>query len=465
VGSFGAGPSRREFLGSAAFALASRRPPNIIVILADDMGYGDPSCYGGELPTPNIDRLARDGVRFTQGYVASPICSPSRVGITTGQFPSRQLIFSYIDSRAKQQEYGMRDWLDPKTATLPRTLHASGYATGHFGKWHMGGGRDVSDAPLPQAYGFDESLTSFEGLGDRILPPGNLGDQSAKLGHGQVKRVAKHEMTEIFVDRALDFAKRNRERPFYMNVWPDDVHDPFQPKPELMEKYAKFSSNKYLQQFYAVLDEFDRQMGRLVEGIDGLGLGRETIVVFLGDNGPTAWPRYYKENLDPPGSTAGLRGRKWSLYDGGIREPWIVRWTGHARAGTVDKETVISTTDLFPSLCRLAGVAAPAGLDGEDLSQAMLGKPQHREKDLYWEYGRDSRYLQPGLEWDRSPNLAMRSGKWKLLVKDDGTGAELYDLEKSAVEKENVAAAHPDVARDLTRKLLAWRKSLPVLGK
>ena len=340
--------TRRQFFQTT---LAVNRPPNIVLILADDLGYGDLGCYGGEIPTPNIDRLAATGIRFTQAYVAAPICSPSRVGITTGQFPARHLIFSYLNNRQSQRTLGMSDYLAPQVPTIARALKNRGYATGHFGKWHMGGGRDVDDAPLPQAYGFDESYTSFEGLGDRVLPPGNLSGQSEKLGQGKITRAPKSELTKLFVDRAIGFAERNRDKPFYLQLWPDDVHDPFAPTPDQLAKFAKFSGNKYRQQFFAVLDEMDRQIGRLIDAVQG----ENTIFVFLGDNGPTAWPRYYNEKLDPPGGTGGLRGRKWSLYEGGIRTPFIVNWKGHTPAGRVNKHTVIAAVDLFPTFCKLAG--------------------------------------------------------------------------------------------------------------
>ncbi len=460
--------NRREFLAAsgATLAAAPARNPNIILILADDLGYGDLSCYGSEIPTPNLDRLASEGVRFTQAYVASPICSPSRVAITTGQYPARHLIFSFLDSRARNRALGMRDYLDPDAPSMARVFQRAGYATGHFGKWHMGGGRDVGDAPLPTDYGFDESLTSFEGLGDRVLPPGNLSEMSAKLGRGNISRRPQSELTAIYVDRAIDFIKRNANRPFFLNLWPNDVHDPFDPKPELMEKYQRLSSNKYLQQFAATLDEMDRQIGRLINAVDTLGLAGRTIVVFMGDNGPTAWPRYYKEGFEPPGSTGGLRGRKWSLYEGGVREPLIIRWRGRVPAGVVDRDTAVCSTDLFPSFCRLAGIEAPkVAFDGEDLSAAFLGRRQRRQGDLLWEYGRDATYLRPGREDDRSPNLAIRSGRWKALVNDDGTGLELYDLEASAKERENLAATHPGLARKLSQRVIAWRKSLPVMEK
>jgi len=445
--------ARRHFLLSA---VAADRPPNIVLILADDLGYGDLGCYGGEIPTPNIDRLAATGIRFTQAYVAAPICSPSRVGITTGQFPARHLIFSYLNNRQSQRALGMRDFLDPQVPTIARALKNRGYATGHFGKWHMGGGRDVGDAPLPQAYGFDESSTSFEGLGDRVLPPGNLSDQSEKLGQGKITRAPKSELTKHFVDRAIGFVERNRDKPFYLQLWPDDVHDPFAPTPAQLAKFAKFSGNKYRQQFFAVLDEMDRQIGRLIDAVQG----ENTILVFLGDNGPTAWPRYYNEKLDPPGSTGGLRGRKWSLYEGGIRTPFIVNWKGRTPAGRVNNDTVIAAVDLLPTFCKLAGAASPANTDGEDMSNAIRGKRQQRKRDLYWEYGRAEKgYPYPGLAADKSPNCAIRSGPWKLLQNADGAGVELYDLRRAP--HENHVTSDPRRAAALSRKLLAWRKSLP----
>lgn len=463
--------NRREFLqtclsGAAPYAVAAApaRRPNIILILADDLAYGDLSCYGSEVKTPNLDRLASQGIRFTQGYVASPVCSPSRVGITTGQYPARHLINSYLDTRKRNREQGMRDYLDPKAPSIARAFQQAGYATAHIGKWHMGGGRDVGDAPHPAAYGFDESLTSFEGLGDRVLWTDRLSQMSEKLGQGKIIHASKSETTEIYVNRCIDFVRRNRARPFYLQLWPNDIHDAYEPKPELLAKYSRYSANKYLQQFYAVLDEMDRQIGRLIDVVDQEGLGRDTLVVFLGDNGPTAWPRYYKEGLESPGSTGGLRGRKWSLYEGGIREVMIVRQTGRVPAGRVDQKSVICSVDFFPTFCSMAGVAAPpVQFDGEDVSSAFLGRPRPNRKDLYWEYGRDETYQYPGKKWDRSPNCAIRSGNWKALVNADGSGLELYDLSHSEMERENCADKEPKRARELSERLLAWRRSLPVL--
>jgi len=441
--------------------------PNIVFIFIDDMGYGDLSVTGNQdVATVHMDRLAAEGIRLTQFYVSSPICSPSRVGVTTGQFPARHLINSYLNNRERNRERGMRSFLDPEAPAVARAFREAGYATAHFGKWHMGGGRDVDDAPLPQAYGFDESLVSFEGLGDRILPPGGLSEQSGKLGRGEIRWVEKHEMTGIYVDRCIDFIGRNREKPFYLHLWLNDVHDRHDPSEEMLRKYERFSENPYLQRFYAVLDAMDQEIGRLLASIDEMGLAENTLIVLTSDNGPTAWPHYTKEGYDAPGSTAGFRGRKWSLYEGGIRMPLIARWTGRIEAGGMDESTVMTSVDLFPTFCELAGVAPPqVEFDGEDMSAALLGAPQQRSKPVFWEYGRDETYLKPALPDDRSPNLAVRDGRWKLLINDDGSGLELYDFEASTDERVNVAEEHPEVAERLSKQLLDWRRSLPVLGE
>jgi arylsulfatase A-like enzyme len=434
--------NRRNFLSLAAGA-ASRAPgrtrPNIVFIYTDDLGYGDLGCTGGKLaPTPNIDRLAAEGVRFTKFYVASPICSPSRVGVTTGMFPSRWRINDFLHQRAANRDHEAADWLDPRAPVLARSLRQAGYATGHFGKWHMGGGRDVQDAPEPSAYGFDESLTQFEGMGPRIDP-----------------KMPRNQITATFIDRALGFIRQNREKPFYVNLWPMDVHSPHVPDPARNEKYPALPPPVQRQRFSGVLEEYDRQIGRFLNEISALGLDSRTMFVFTGDNGPQ--PDFDHER------TGGLRGMKWSLYEGGIREPLIVRWKGVVPAGRVDDRTVVSGVDFFPSLSALAGVPLPSGVafDGEDLSSAMLGRQRKRTKSLFWEYGRKPDYLYPPKEYDRSPNVAVRDGKWKLLVNADGSRTELYDIDADPNETANLAERHAGTARTVRDRALAWRHSLP----
>lgn len=458
-------PACVALLASCATCSADERRPNIVFIFIDDMGYGDLSCTGNQdVQTTNLDKLAAEGIRLTQFYVNSPICSPSRVACTTGQYPARHLINSYLNSREKNQRRGMANFLDPAVPCIARSFQQAGYATAHFGKWHMGGGRDVDDAPLPQAYGFDESLVSFEGLGDRILPPGGLSKQSERLARGEIRHVEKHEMTGIYVDRSIDFIQRNRDRSFYLHLWLNDVHDGHNPSPEQLKPFERASDNPFVQKFYAVLANMDRQLGRVINEIDRLGLAEETLIVVTSDNGPTAWPRYEDSGYDAPGSTAGMRGRKWSLYEGGIRMPLIARWKGQIPAGVVDTTSVMAAVDLFPSFCGLADVAPPdIEFDGVAMQAALLGKPQRRTKPIMWEYGRDPSYLRPARPLDRSPNLAIRDGDWKLLINDDGSRLELYDLSESDQEYANVAGRHPQVAKKLSSELIAWRKSLPTL--
>lgn len=439
--------------------------PNIVFIFIDDMGYGDLSCTGNkQVQTSNIDQLAAEGIRFTNFYVNSPICSPSRVAITTGQYPAKHGIHSYLASRKRNSDRGMKDFLNPKAPAIARAFKSVGYATAHFGKWHMGGGRDVDDAPHPQAYGFDESLVSFEGLGDRILPPGGLSDQSEKLKQGNIERVPKHRQTEIYVDRSIDFIKRNRQQPFYLHLWLNDVHDGHNPSEEQLKKYAGSSGNPYEEKFFAVLDAMDKNIGRLIKSIDDHGLAENTMIVLTSDNGPTAWSRYDRDGFDAPGSTGGDRGRKWSLYEGGIRMPLIVRWKGKIPAGRVDDQSVIAAFDFFPTFCKLAGIdAGDVKFDGKDMSPAFLGKPvKERGKPIFWDFGRNkTQYLQPHRKWDQSPNLAVRDDRWKLMMNADGSRVELYDMSAPQDEQRNVAGHHPEVTNKYISMVNDWVKMLP----
>lgn len=460
--------SNLAFAGLTALALAGApsrlsaqeaRRPNIILILTDDMGPGDIACYGDGIgvPTPNIDRLAREGARFTQYYAPAPICSPSRAGFLTGQQPGRLHLNSYLQPRAGNMQVDQNDFLDPKAPTLPRVLKAAGYATAHIGKWHLGGGRDVDNAPSLAEYGYDEWVSTWESPD----PHPDLGIKypiwDRREEPGQVPR---HRRTEYMVDRTLDFLKRHKDTPCFVNLWPDDTHTPHRPGPEMREKHgASVDERKTpLKNFRGVLEEYDRQIGRLLDGLRELGLEKETIVVFTADNGPE--PHFEHRR------TGGLRGMKLSLYEGGIREPFLIRWPGRIPAGHVDTTSIVSGLDLPLSLCALAGVTPPdefvSAQDGEEMSQALLGRPAARTKPLFWEYGRKQEgYGRPRNPYDRSPNVAVREGEWKLLVNDDGTSVELYNVVADAAETSNVASRHADIAEGLKKRALAWRKQLP----
>lgn len=443
--------ARMLFAGSTLCLADPVTRPNILFILVDDLGWGDVGCQGGVgVATPNIDSLARDGLRFTQYYAASPICSPSRVGLITGQYPQRWRIHSYLNTRKGNAGVHSADWLDPKAPSLARILREAGYATAHFGKWHLGGGRDVDDAPLPSAYGFDESLvngTPLEGMGP-ATPAGT----------------PRWKTTGLFIDRTLDFARRRKGlgKPFFINLWLSETHDAHVPRPEdaalavTGEKHdtAKNKQVNTFAKFQRTLIGLDRDLGRLLDGLREQGLERDTLVIFTGDNGPQ--PLYDRARV------GGLRGQKWSLYEGGVRQPLLVRWPARVPAGQVNETTVLHAIDMLPTLSALAGAQFEGATDGEDLSTVLIGGTKPRARPMFWQYGAPGGpYLKPAALNDQSPPLAIRDGRWKLLIDQDGSGAELYDLVLDPRESKNLVAANRDVAKRLTDKVLAWRDTLP----
>ncbi len=444
----------------------SPRQPNILFIFIDDMGFADPSCFGNpKLKTPHIDQLADEGIKLTSFYVNSPICSPSRVAVMTGQYPARWKIHSYLNSKKINQNRRMANWLDSAAPTTARLLKQVGYRTAHFGKWHIGGGRDVGEAPLPQAYGFDESLVCFEGLGDRILFPNDgLSDQSAKLQHGNITRIEKRFSTQTYVDRAIQFIKADPTRPFYLELFPNDVHDPHLPTDLDADKFSDISDNPFERKLFAVLQELDRQIGRVIETIDTLGLAENTLVIFTSDNGPTDWPSYYKAGQYPPGSTGPYYGRKWSLYEGGIRMPFIARWKGKIPAGWVNHQTVMCGIDLSPTFCALAGANTDGAVhhDGINQFEALTGKEPLRTKPVFWQYGKPYAQLMPGNPDFISPAYAVRDGDWKLLVDQDGSNTLLFNLASDPGETLNLLKAQPDKAGQLYALIQNWAQEVKI---
>ncbi len=416
--------------------------PNIIFVLADDLGGGDLGCYGGAIsPTPQIDRLAKEGTRFTRYYSAAPICSPSRCGLITGQAPARWKITSFMQTRAGNRECEQADFLDPAAPSLPRVLKAAGYATAHIGKWHLGGGRDVVNPPKFAAYGYDLGLGTYESP----EPAAPLGLKTEPWGPDdkrEPQQVARHERTRWMVDEALAFLQKHDGQPCFINLWFDDTHTPWVPESAVP---GRVRAN-----LAAVIAEMDRQIGRLLDAVPA-----NTLLIFASDNGPLP-------NLKGA-RTVGLRGSKLSLYEGGIRLPFIARWPDHIPAASVDDTTVLNAVDMLPTLAAFGRAKLPDDYqsDGEDLSAALLGKPAVRGHPLFWEYGRNDTSFKYPAAPDRSPNVAMREGPWKLLINADGTGAELYGILADPYETRNVAPENPAVTQRMTAAALAWRKALP----
>lgn len=456
-----------RFLLAAFLALASAFPtfaaakPNIILVLIDDMGWGDFSCFGNkDAQTPNIDRLASEGISFSQFYVNSPICSPSRCALVTGQYPQRWKVTSFLNNRGDNERRGVTNWLDPKAPTLARILQRSGYATGHFGKWHLGGQRDVDDAPPITAYGFDESLTNFEGMGPKLLPltlkpgdkePGKIWADAERLGQ-PAKWMLRSEITTGYIDAALAFIeKASREKkPFYVNLWPDDVHSPWWPP------VAKWGKTKH-EMYHAVLEAMDAQFGKLFDHIRGTPELRDnTLILVCSDNGP-----------EPGAGSAGpFRGTKTTLYEGGTRSPLIAWGPGlieKSKAGSRNEDSVFAAMDLVPSLLAVADVAAPSGVafDGENVAPVLLGRSTaSRAAPIFWRRPPDRKTASATLT-ERLPDLAMREGKWKLLCEYDGTQPQLYDLTNDRGEKTNLATQQPEIVSRLTKAVIDWHQSMP----
>jgi arylsulfatase A-like enzyme len=446
-------------------AAEAKRPPNVIFILTDDQGWGDAKFAGHPyLKTPNLDRLAREGTWLRQFYVAATVCSPSRAAFMTSHYPARHQIHGHFSSHDQNAARSMPDWLDADVTTLPDLLKQAGYATAHFGKWHLGGG---AGAPAPEAYGFDVSKT--------------VNSSGPSLGDEGKEPYFRARSTALIVDETIRFAQANKDRPFYVNLWTLVPHALLKPTPEQLAVYADLKPRaddpafgdwmqQYLgkakdlrsqmQVFAASITDLDTQVGRLLDALDQLGLTNDTLIFFSSDNGPEDY-RIGNASNAGVGSTGPLRARKRSMHEGGIRTFGIVRWPGKVPAGRVEETAVSGGVDFLPTIAALAGVKIPTALapDGEDKSALWLGAAATpRRQPLYWEWisgvqGPEDGYM--------PPPLCVRDGPWKLFVKHDGQGAQLFDIPKDAAEKHDVAAANPDVVKELTAKALAWAKTLP----
>jgi len=415
--------------------------PNILFIFTDDWGWGDLGCHGHPyLKTPNIDRLAREGTDFTRFTVASGVCSPSRTAVMTGQFPARFNIDGHFATARSNANRGMPDWLDPKTPTLPKMLQSAGYATAHFGKWHLANNM-IPDSPLPKDYGYDE-YGAFNCAGEQ-MPVHND------------------------ADRTIAFMEKNAaaKKPFFVNVWMHEPHTPFHTLPEYRKRFPKLDDNDNV--YAAVLSHADDRIGELLAALDRLKLTDNTLVIFSSDNGPAGSGRGGKLTTMydsatgqgfgigcSVGTTGGRNGRKKSILQGGIGVPFIARWPGKIKTGARDDVSWISAVDLLPTFCEIAGAQLPEGYEPDGVSQVSTlqgTERSSREKPLYWK----------GLPSQKAPVYSMLAGKWRLLTSMEFEVLELYDVNADPLEKNNLKASHPEIADELLKKLQAWHASLP----
>ena len=351
------------FMVSALFSwlTVAAKQPNLVFIFADDWGYGDLSLHGSDfVQTPNIDQMAAEGIDFQNFTVNSPVCSPSRVAVMTGKFPARFSIHQHFAGVPSNAQRGMPDWLDPKEPMLPRLLKEAGYKTGHFGKWHLG---NATDSPSEDLYGYD-AFATFNGSGKNELRPQGLES----------------------VDHAEKFIKENKDHPFFVNLWLHETHLAHFPLEKYLEKFKNLDEQKRI--YASVVAEGDEGVGRILGLLKALNLDNNTLVVFSSDNGPeaTRGPEHKFHNNSKVGlggyysvgESGGLIGQKRSLYAGGVRVPFVVRWPGIVPSGKVDRTSVLTAVDLLPTFLEAAGVALPEGFvpDGQSAFSAFKGEPK-----------------------------------------------------------------------------------------
>lgn len=425
--------------------------PNIVFIFADDWGWGDLSCHGHPyVKTPNIDRLASEGTDFHRFTVASGVCSPSRTAVLTGHFPARYNIdghFAWVPSNARRN---MPDWLDLTAPTLPRFLQQGGYATAHFGKWHLANNM-IPDSPLPSEYGYD-TYGAFNCAGEQM----------------PVHEDARNAIA--FIEDS-----HRRGKPFFINLWLHEPHTPFHTVPKYRWRFRDSGLDEPDEIYASVLSHADDRIGEVLDALDRLRLSDNTLVVFSSDNGPAraATPTELELTHDTAtgagygigaskGITAGRKGYKAALFEGGINVPFIARWPGKIAAGKVDETSMISAVDLLPTFCEVAGVALPDSYRPDGVSQlaTLMGdKTSGRAKPLFWKMA--SAWPPSNSRPYHWVSYAIVDQNWKLVANGDLSYLELFDIVADPYEKVDVKESRPQVAARLLREITQWKSTLP----
>lgn len=422
---------------TASSRLDGADPPNIVLILADDLGWADLGCYGNRFnETPRIDRLASQGIRFTNFY-AGPVCSPTRANLQSGQDQARFGITQHIPGHrrpfAKLDDPVVAPHLPLEVETFAERLRESGYRTGYFGKWHLGGA-----GYGPEVQGWE---TAVESTGHTVKQAGNK-----RQGEGSTARAAA-----FLTSRAIEFIETNRERPFLVQISPSAVHLPITPPRDLVAKYlAKPPVDGYpsLPEYAGLVEELDNAVGQLLDALDRLQLQDNTLVIFVSDNGGLV----HQQNGEIVTSNAPLRGEKGTLYEGGIRVPAIVRWPGHVAAGT-SSHTPCTTIDLQPTLVKIAA-ASPADQPRDGVAIDSLFNTPHGS------LSRDTLFWHLPHYHHSTPASAIRRGDWKLIEFFETGTIELYNLADDLGESNNLASSQPAKASELKAGLAQWRKSV-----
>jgi arylsulfatase A len=430
-------------VGTGSLKSAPSPRLNVVLILADDFGWTDLACYGSKLySTPNVDRLAREGVRFTQAYSACTVCSPSRAALLTGKYPGRLHVTDWIPGLPPENpKLLVPDWtkhLPLEEISLARAFKSAGYATASIGKWHLGG-----EEYYPEKQGFDLNIAGTEAPSPKTyFAPYNI----ATLPEGPTGEY----LTDRLAVEADKYLEAHKDKPFFLYLPHFAVHLPVQGKQNLIKKYRALLRPDILQTnagYAAMVESLDEAVGQVRSKLDELKLTDKTIVIFASDNGGRV----------PTTSNLPLRVGKGSCYEGGTRVPLIVFWPGVTKANSVCETPVIGT-DLYPTLLEMVGEAKAArkGVDGASLVPLLRGTGKLKRDELFWHYPHYQHYQLGGT----TPYGAIRKGDFKLIEFFDDMRVELYNLKDDIGEQHNLAAQMPEKVDQLRNRLHAWRKEV-----
>lgn len=445
--------TRRDFLKTAGAAVAglamprvlsgasrAGRPPNIVFFLVDDLGWADVGCYGNRFhETPNIDRLASQGMRFTDAYAACPVCSPTRASIMTGKYPARLNLTDFIPGHWRPYEkLRVPDnilQLPHAEVTIAEALAPANVVSGSFGKWHLGGWKW-----FPHTQGFDEYIVTH----GPHFAPGIKTTPKRKIPKGTY-------LADFLTDQAEQFVRTNQDKPFLLYLSHYAVHIPLQAKKETIAKYeAKPKPPKGVNNpiYAAMVEHVDDSVGRVMKLLEELGIADDTIFLFFSDNGGLR--QHYKKKGPIVTSNAPLRDEKGTLYEGGIREPLIIRWPGKIKAGSIC-DVPVTSVDFLPTFTDIVGTKTPAHVDGESLLPLLTQTGTLQRDAIYWHY--------PHYHHS-TPAGAIRRGDFKLIEFYEDGRLELYNLREDIGERHNLAGKMPDKAKALRAQLARWRESV-----
>ena len=413
---------------------AANRPPNVVLILADDLGYADIGAYGSKtIPTPHVDALSNQGVRFTNAYVTAASCSPSRAGLLSGRYQQR-FGFEFNTSNGVITNRLQRG-LDPTVVTIADVLQKAGYVTGIFGKWHLGTRPHLH----PQTRGFDEFYGFLAGA-HSFFPGSPREPFFSTVMRGNEPLVEPEYLTDAIAREAVRFIDQHQDKPFFAYVPFNAVHTPIEATKKYQDRFPNEESNKQ-RDYNAMTSALDDAVGAIVAAVDKRQLADNTLVIFVNDNGG---PTYTGVQ-----SNGKLKLGKLFLFEGGIRVPLIISWPGLTKPGTTF-DGITSTLDLFPTICSAAGIDLPESIeiDGVDLNRFLKGN--------------ETRSPHETLFWSNGPNIAVRMGEWKLVKSHNNVW--LFDLAKDEGETKNLAKSHPKIVAELEQAYQQWRakwQSLP----